>query len=313
MRIRTIKPEFWAHPVMSRLPYDSRILALGLLNLADDEGYFDADPDYIRGAVLFREDSSNVRRMLDELSRSGWITLCGTPERPIGQVVNFRKHQRVDRPQPSRIKQYALVEDSPNDRRGLDDKSTQEQGTGKGKDTPIVPASGDESGEIRARKIQDKPRGGQDIADQNRALARAKAIFRMRPGTLLDRSQHRAWATAAPAVTATSEPEWLRLEAYYSADIPERDDIRRRDLATLLNNWSGELTRAVRYCERQGWQPEKSEKKEKGAPPDDLWREVLRALYPESDPHVYAAWAMVPDSLRTEIIEAIALAEKEAA
>jgi hypothetical protein len=311
MRIRTIKPEFWQHPVMSRLPYDTRILALGLLNLADDEGYFSADTDYIRGAVLFREDSSNVRRMLDELSRSGWITLCGAPERPIGRVVNFRKHQRVDRPQPSRLKQYALDESSTNDRRPLDDESTQEQGTGKGKDTPIVPASGDESDE---GNVQDKSHAAlPDTAAQNRALARAKAIFRMRPGTLLDRSQHRAWATAAPSVTATDPAEWLQLEAYYAADIPARDDIRRRDLATLLNNWSGELTRARRWSEHTGWQPENAEKKEKGAPPDDLWREVLRALYPDSDPHVYATWAMVPDSLRAEILTAIQLAEKEAA
>jgi len=304
MRIRTIKPEFWQHPVMSRLPYDTRILALGLLNLADDEGYFSADTDYIRGAVLFREDSSNVRRMLDELSRSGWITLCGAPERPIGRVVNFRKHQRVDRPQPSRLKQYALDESSTNDRRPLDDESTQEQGTGKGKDTPIVPASGDESDE---GNVQDKSH------EDNPALLRAKALFRMRPATPLDRATRRAWKLSSTAVAATSFDEWLQLEAYYAADIPARDDIRRRDLATLLNNWSGELTRARRWSEQTGWQPENAEKKEKGAPPDDLWREVLRALYPDSDPHVYATWAMVPDSLRAEILEAIQLAEKEAA
>ena len=297
MRIRTIKPEFWQHPVMSRLPYDTRILALGLLNLADDEGYFSADTDYIRGAVLFREDSSNVRRMLDELSRSGWITLCGTPERPIGQVVNFRKHQRVDRPQPSRLKQYALDESSTNDRRALDDESTQEQG--KESNTPIVP-KGDENPEPPA-------------AEKPETLLRAMALFRMRPATPLDRATRRAWKLASAAVTATDPAEWLQLEAYYSADLRDKDDYRRRDLATLLNNWSGEITKAVRFCERIGWQPEKSEKKEKGAPPDDLWREVLRALYPESDPHVYATWAMVPDSLRAEILEAIALAEKEAA
>jgi hypothetical protein len=304
MRIRTIKPEFWQHPVMSRLPYDTRILALGLLNLADDEGYFNADADYIRGAVLFREDSSNVRRMLDELSRSEWITLCGTPERPIGRVVNFRKHQRVDRPQPSRLKQYALDESSTNDRRPLDDRSTQEQGTGKGKDTPIVPASGDEPAE---GKVQDKSH-----ADPH--LDRARAIFRKRPGTPLDPAETRAWRKVSAILAATPDDEWLHLEAYYAADIPPRDDIRRRDLATLLNNWSGELTRARRWSEHTGWHPENSEKKENGgAPPDDLWRDILRALYPDSDPAVYATWAMVPDSLRREILEAIALAEKEAA
>jgi hypothetical protein len=298
MRIRTIKPEFWQHPVMSRLPYDTRILALGLLNLADDEGYFSADTDYIRGAVLFREDSSNVRRMLDELSRSGWITLCGTLERPIGRVVHFRKHQRVDRPQPSRLKQYALDESSTNDRRPLDDQSTQEQG--KESNTPIVP-KGDENPEPPA---EEKPE----------TLLRAMALFRMRPGTPLDRSSRRAWKLAAPAVAATSAAEWSRLEAYYAAELPDKDDYRRQDLSTLLNNWSGELTKAARYCERQGLHPDSAKKeKDGGAPPDDLWREVLHALYPDSDPSVYSTWSQVPDSLRTEILSAIQLAEKEAA
>lgn len=297
MRIRTVKPEFWAHPVMSRLPYDTRILALGLLNLADDEGYFDADPDYIRGSVLFREDSSNVRRMLDELSRSEWITLCGTAERPIGRVVNFRKHQRVDRPQPSRLKQYALVEDSSNDRRALDDASTTEQGTGKGKESPIVPASGDDS------------------AEEDPLLLRAKSIFRMRPGTALDRSMRRAWKLASAAIAGTTEPEWQTLEAYYAAELPSRDDIRRRDLATLLNNWSGELTRAEAWAARTGFHPENSQKKEKGAgaPDEEIWRAALEGLYPDADPGTYRTWSDIPDSLKAEILEVLSAAPKEAA
>jgi hypothetical protein len=293
MRIRTVKPEFWAHPVMSRLAYDTRILALGLLNLADDEGYFDADPDYIRGSVLFREDSSNVRRMLDELSRSEWITLCGRPERPIGRVVNFRKHQRVDRPQPSRLKQYALDESSSNDRRTLDDQSTQEQGTGKGKESPVVP------------KGDDTPPAP---AEEDPLLLRAKAIFRMRTGTPLDRSQARAWRTAQPAAEGTTEPEWQLLEAYYSAVIPSRDDIRRRDLATLLNNWSGELTRAAAWADRVGWYPENSQKKETGPgePDEQIWRAALEGLYPDGDLNAYRRWRDIPESLRVEILEAIA-------
>jgi hypothetical protein len=163
--------------------------------------------------------------------------------------------------------------------------------------TPIVPASGDE-------KLEEKPAH----------LLRAMALFRMRPGTPLDRSTRRAWKLAAPAVAATSAAEWSRLEAYYADVIPSKDDYRRQDLSTLLNNWSGELTKAARYCERQGLHPDSAKKeKDGGAPPDDLWREVLHALYPDSDPNVYSTWSQVPDSLRTEILSAIQLAEKEAA
>jgi hypothetical protein len=137
MRIRTVKPEFWTHPIMSRLPYDSRLLAIALLNLADDHGYFEADTDYIRGAVLFREQSKNVLRMIQELSCAGWIELSGSAERPIGRVANFSKHQRVDKPQTSKLQQYwdskndlgTILEESKNDPRG-----NREQGKEQGKE-----------------------------------------------------------------------------------------------------------------------------------------------------------------------------------
>jgi len=61
---------------------------------------------------------------------------------------------------------------------------------------------------------------------------------------------------------------------------------------------------------------ENPQKKENGgaAPPDEaLWRAALSALYPDSDPTVYASWSQIPDSLRAEILAVFALAEKEAA
>jgi len=47
-----VKPEFWTHPVLGRQAPEVQLLALGLLNLADDEGYFLADS----GLVRFWED-----------------------------------------------------------------------------------------------------------------------------------------------------------------------------------------------------------------------------------------------------------------
>jgi hypothetical protein len=220
-------------------------------------------------------------------------------------VVNFRKHQRVDRPQPSRLKQYALDESSTNDRRALDDQSTPEQGTGKGKDTPIVPASGDDAPPPSA--VED-PR-----------LLRAKAIFRMRPGTPLDRGLTRAWRTALAAVEGTTEPEWQLLEAYYCAVIASRDDYRRRDLATLLNNWSCELTRAAAWSERVGWHPENSEKKERG-PAETEWREALQVvceqgpeLLGDIDVRSVRSWSQLPADVQAAIRKIITDAESEAA
>lgn len=46
---------------------------------------------------------------------------------------------------------------------------------------------------------------------------------------------------------AATPPDMDVMAAYYTAKIQEKDDIRRRDLYTLLNNWTGEADRARRY------------------------------------------------------------------
>ena len=127
MRIRTIKPEFWQSETMASIPKDSRLLAIALLNYADDEGFFFAVPQVIQGALFpFDEDSTSIRRGLDELSRIGFCSLGKTTEgKRIGRIVNFLDHQRIDRPQASKIAGLEVVwgafdEHSTNIRRGLD-------------------------------------------------------------------------------------------------------------------------------------------------------------------------------------------------
>jgi hypothetical protein len=130
MRIRTIKPEFWSHPVIGRLTDAEKLLAIGLLNVADDEGFFLADETLIRNAVRpFDESSTNTRRALEALSKAGWIAVREHPEQgKIGLVVNFAKHQRIDRPTASKIATYY---NSTSPRRALDEPSLPE---GKGKE-----------------------------------------------------------------------------------------------------------------------------------------------------------------------------------
>lgn len=131
MRIRTIKPEFWSHPILAKLSDRTRLLAIGLLSLADDEGYFLADPALIRSALFpFTEDSLNIHGVLTELSNAEYIALREHASHgAIGRVLNFSKHQVVNRPSPSKIKTYW---DSGKTHGALTERSVPEQGTGKG-------------------------------------------------------------------------------------------------------------------------------------------------------------------------------------
>lgn len=140
MRIRTIKPEFWSHPVMVRQDDSTKLLALGLLNYADDEGYFFAEPSMVRAALRpLDEDSTIVRGSLDTLVAMGYAeTFLHHTHGLLGRVVNFASHQRVDRPNESRIRviwgkktRRSIVECSTKTRRSIVAVSgNREQGTG---------------------------------------------------------------------------------------------------------------------------------------------------------------------------------------
>lgn len=143
MRIRTIKPEFWRHPVMGRLSNETKLVAICLLSIADDEGYFRADPALIRSdAFPFNEGSVNIHGALTELSNVGWIVVRKHPEQgQIGLVVKFQKHQKINRPTASRLRAYyEFSEPSLSPHGALMEPSLPEQGTGNregGKAKPL--------------------------------------------------------------------------------------------------------------------------------------------------------------------------------
>lgn len=111
MRIRTIKPEFWAHEDISRLSAETVLLAIGLLNWCDDEGYFRANPELIRAAIFpLRKLSRSLPVMLSELSSVHYIRLFkGDPDgRDYGHVIHFLDHQKISNPSQSKIKDKDL-------------------------------------------------------------------------------------------------------------------------------------------------------------------------------------------------------------
>ncbi|GAB3287799.1 hypothetical protein [Parahaliea aestuarii] len=121
-RIRTVKPEFWQDEDLAAVSESSLLLAVGLLNHADDEGYFKAHPGLIKAAVFpLREPSLSIHGMFSELSNAGYLELFeGTDGKQYGLVRNFSKHQRINRPSPSKIASLRqITEDSVNDHGGL--------------------------------------------------------------------------------------------------------------------------------------------------------------------------------------------------
>jgi len=133
MRIRTIKPEFWMHEGLCSKSEFTRLLAIALLNWADDEGYFLANPVLIRGQVFpFLDDSTKIPRALQDLSSVGWIDLGKDDQgRSIGRIKNFAKHQRVDKPNPSKLKASSVFQEGSKNDLGMILEDSKAEGKGR--------------------------------------------------------------------------------------------------------------------------------------------------------------------------------------
>jgi hypothetical protein len=105
-RIRTIKPVFWTHEILSALPEPTHMLAAQLINYADDEGYFNANPGLVKAECCpLREPSVSIQSSLNSLAKIGYVRFGAGPDgRKYGQIISFEQHQVINRPTPSKIR-----------------------------------------------------------------------------------------------------------------------------------------------------------------------------------------------------------------
>ncbi len=137
------------------------------------------------------------------------------------------------------------------------------------------------------------PLAGDGASDEDPLLIRAKSLFVKSPVRLpirLDRSQLLAWKKNRGAVVETSEEDWVLLEEAYAQVSGVAFQYRRKDLAQLLNNWNGEITRAVDWKKRSGpewrWQVQAAGKAERGGQggcEPEGWREAVAEMFPDCD------------------------------
>lgn len=121
-RIRTIKPEFWSSEQVMECSPIARLLFIGLWNFCDDAGnHVDSDKT-IKAEVFPGDDisSSDVRRMIDELSSNGLVVRYTSENKGFLHVTGW-KHQKIER--PSYKHPPFQAEASPNDRRTIGELS----------------------------------------------------------------------------------------------------------------------------------------------------------------------------------------------
>jgi hypothetical protein len=109
MRIRTIKPEFWQHEMHGRISETAALLAVALLNYADDEGRFKMSFAPIRSLLFtYRQTFSKpLEEAFQELEAVRYVfrytARIDDQEVELGQVTTFKRHQTINKPLASRL------------------------------------------------------------------------------------------------------------------------------------------------------------------------------------------------------------------
>lgn len=131
-RIRTIKPELWVNEQLADCSTGAVLLFIGALNFADDFGVLPAKPRQLQMQVFpsGRFSNTEVEQQIGELIDAGLVEQYTVEGDHFWWLVNFRKHQVINRPTnsklpkpPSHEQSKTLSEDSVSTHGGLSEDS----------------------------------------------------------------------------------------------------------------------------------------------------------------------------------------------
>lgn len=91
-RARNIKPGFFSNDDLVELPFEGRLLFIGLWTIADRDGRLLDRPKKIK-MDLFPADDVNVDSLLDQLTERGFLRRYEVEEMKCIQIINWAKHQ----------------------------------------------------------------------------------------------------------------------------------------------------------------------------------------------------------------------------
>lgn len=104
-RIRSLKPSFWGDDDVARLSRDARLLLIGLISMADDDGRFLGSVSAITGYIYPHDElpPAKVKSWLAEIEQKAIKTVrfYEVDGFRYGCFPKYRSHQVINKPQPS--------------------------------------------------------------------------------------------------------------------------------------------------------------------------------------------------------------------
>lgn len=112
-RIRTIKPTHWSDKELPKISLQAHLLWIATWNFSDDRGIFEADPLLIKSNIFPRRTDIRVDQIniwLGQLVKARFIIPFEFDGEGYYISRTFEAHQRIDKPQPSKIPVEAILE-----------------------------------------------------------------------------------------------------------------------------------------------------------------------------------------------------------
>ena len=107
-RKRMIDPSFWTDEKIGECKYFERLLFLGLVSNADDEGIGRGNPKLLMSLIFPYDDIriSDFKKSLEKLSSLQMVTFYDAENQTYYKVNNFLKYQSINRPTPSEFPKF---------------------------------------------------------------------------------------------------------------------------------------------------------------------------------------------------------------
>jgi len=105
-RIRTIKPELWADEKVGSIDMGARLLFIGMINFADDDGVVSSNPIYLKSQIFPYDEAlrlSAVKGWLDALVKARILVPLSFEGQNYYVIRTFRSHQVISHPAKGKI------------------------------------------------------------------------------------------------------------------------------------------------------------------------------------------------------------------
>lgn len=101
-----IDPSFWTDEKLGSCSREERLLFMGLISNADDEGRLPGHPALLKAAIFPYDDdidTGEVAAWLENLAAKGLVVAYQAGGEAVVWVKNFTKHQTIKKPTPSKL------------------------------------------------------------------------------------------------------------------------------------------------------------------------------------------------------------------